>query len=111
QAPTAKRYRMWIEGFGPPAYAWVPLYIAGDPDHTEDAAVIEHARVWGTWDPTDRPPGEYAGFVRWISRRAFARHPELGGVRVRMEEIEIGQGGYEPTGKFFWIIDRRPGMP
>ena len=110
QAPTAKRYRMWIEGFGTPAYAWLPLYLAGDPDHAEDAAVIEHARVWGTWDPTDRPTGEYGSFVKWIGNRLFERHPELAAVRVRMEEIQIGQGAYEPTGKFFWTVERRRGV-
>lgn len=107
QAPTAKRYRMWIEGFGKPAYAWVPLYLAGDPDHTEDAAFLEHARVWGAWDPTDVPPPEYGFFANWHCLRLLARHPELAAVRIRMEEIQIGAGGYEPTGKFSWYVERR----
>ena len=101
QAPIAERYRMWIEG-ETPAHAWQLLYRAGDPAHVEEAAVIEHARVWGTWNPTDVPPLEYRAFCGWITRRLAAAHPELIAVRVRHEKIVIGHGEVEATGVFAW---------
>lgn len=106
QAPIAERYRMWIEG-ETPAHAWQVLYRAGDASHAEDAALIEHARVWGTWNPTDVPPPEYRAFCRWITQRLAAAHPELAAVRVRQEKIVIGQGGVEATAEFSWPYVRR----
>src|SRR5258708_4358086 len=44
QSPAATRYRMWIEGYTAD-HTWSLVYRAGDPDHAEDAAAIEHARV------------------------------------------------------------------
>ncbi len=110
QAPVARRYRMWFEGLGPDQ-VWHALYVAGDPAHREDAAVIEHARVWGTWDPTDEPALEYRAFGRWITERALAAHPELLAARLRMEAIDIGHGGYTPTGLFTWPYVRIRGAP
>ncbi|MEO8841742.1 MAG: hypothetical protein ABI591_05990 [Kofleriaceae bacterium] len=109
QAPVAQRYRMWIEGHA--ADTWQVLYRAGDAEHAEDAALIEHARVWGTWDPTNEPALEYQQFGRWIAGRMLVAHPELTMVRLRMERIEIGHGEYTPTGEFFWPIQRRRGAP
>ncbi len=91
QAPIAERFRMWIEGQDA-QHAWRLLYRAGDPEHREAADLIEHARVWGAWNPTDAPPQEYGAFCAWISMRLLAAHPELIAVRVRQERIAIGQG-------------------
>lgn len=109
QAPVAQRYRMWIEGGR--SGAWQLVYRAGDDQHAEDAALIEHARVWGTWDPTDVPALEYPQFVAWIAARVLKTHPEYDVVRVRMERIEIGHGEYTPTGEFVWPIQRARGAP
>ena len=109
QSPVARRYRMWIEGWH--AGTWQLVYRAGDPDNTEDAALIEHARVWGTWDPTDEPALEYRQFAGWITARVLTAHPDFDVVRVRMERIEIGHGEYTPSGEFFWPYHRRRGMP
>ena len=111
QAPVAHRYRMWIEGQAADR-TWHVLYLAGDPDHAEDAAVLEHARVWGVWTPTDTPTLEYTAFAAWETARVLAMHPELAAARVKMEAIEIGQGAYTPTGKFEWPYLRRrmPGV-
>jgi hypothetical protein len=107
QAPTAERFRMWIEGQSADR-AWHVLYRAGDADHAEDAAVIEHARVWGVWDPTDAPPAEYQAFARWILARVFARGDYVA-ARVRMEHVAIGQGEVTPTGEFEWtFVQVRP---
>lgn len=110
QAPGTDRFRMSIEGAGPD-HRWRMLYRAGDPDHAEDAASIEHARVWGTWNPTDRPPGEYSAFCGWITGRMLGAHPELAAVRVQMEKITIGQGGFAGTGTFVWPYVRTAGAP
>jgi len=104
QAPVADRFRMWIEGRAADG-GWRLLYRAGDPEHAEDAAAIEHARVWGTWDPTDAPPGEYGAFAGWIARRALAAHPELARVRVRMEKVALGVGEIAPAGEWVWPIE------
>jgi hypothetical protein len=100
QSPSPARFRMWIEG--QTREAWQLVYRAGDADHAEDAALIEHARVWGTWDPTDAPPAEYAAFSAWITARVLERHPDFVAVRVRMEAIAIEQGTYTPSGTFQW---------
>ena len=99
QAPVARRYRMWIEARSDD-YHWKPLYIAGDPDHREDADVIEHARVWGTWDPTDVPALEYGEFAKWELRRVLVRHPEFTTARIRQERIDLGIGEYTPRNEF-----------
>jgi len=103
QAPISERYRMWIEGRRGRSKTWELVYRAGDPDHAEDAALIEHARVWGEWDPTDTPALEYPQFAAWIKARVLAAHPEFVEVRVRMEKIEIGQGEVTPTGTFEFL--------
>jgi hypothetical protein len=103
QAPVSNRFRMWIEGATRDGH-WRVLYRAGDPEHAEDGDAIEHARVWGTWDPTDVPPAEYGAFAGWISRRALAAHPDLAAVRVRMERVTLGIGEVEPTGELVWPI-------
>lgn len=107
QAPIASRYRMWIEGLRD--RSWTILYRAGDAEHTEDKALIEHARVWGTWNPTDEIALEYAQFTAWITAHMLADHPELAAVRVRLERIEIGHGEYTPTGTFEWLYQRSQG--
>jgi hypothetical protein len=98
QAPIADRYRMWIEGRTKDT--WQLVYRAGDPDHTEDASLIEHARVWGEWDPTDAPALEYREFAAWITSRVLEAHPEFSAARVRMERITIGHGSYTATNQF-----------
>ena len=110
QSPSPDRFRMWIEGQRADR-TWQLVYRAGDPDHAEDAAVIEHARVWGTWDPTDRPPAEYTAFGAWITTRVLDRHHEFAAARLRMEPIAIGQGAYTPSGTFQWAHTRLRGQP
>jgi hypothetical protein len=110
QSPSPTRYRMWIEVQGRDG-GWQLAYRAGDADHAEDAAVIEHARVWGTWDPTDRPPLEYGTFCAWITARALVAHPDAVAARVRMERIAIGKGEFTPTGAFQWPYVRARGGP
>ena len=108
QAPQAKRWRMWIDGQLADR-SWRILYRAADSEHAEDAALIEHARVWGSWNPTDSPPGEYSAFCGWITARMLAAHPELLLARVRMEPIAIGKGGFDSSGTFVWTYTRRRG--
>ena len=98
QAPGGERYRMSIVGAG--TSGEVLLYRAADPDHTEDADVIEHSRMWGVWDPTDRPPSQFRSFARWIAERMLDRHPELDAVGIHFEKITIVRGGWESSGQF-----------
>ncbi len=107
QAPIAERYRMTIDGLNDKR-EWQVLYRAGDRAHRDDAALIEHARVWGTWDPTsDAPALEYRAFCTFITLRMIAMHPDLLAVRVRQEKIVIGQGEVTPTGEFLWPCSKR----
>jgi hypothetical protein len=105
QNPAPDRFRMAIEGQAEDR-SWHMLYRAGDPDHTEDAALIEHARVWGTWDPTDKPTLEYSAFAGWITGRMLERHAELVAARVTMEPIAIVPGGYRSSGPVRWTYVR-----
>ncbi len=108
QAPDVKRFRMWIEGQTDDG-SWRLLYRAGDPDHAEDANVLEIGRVWGAWDPTEFPPEQYRSFCTWMALRAIAHHPELVAVRVRQERIELVPGGINPTGEFAFEVMRSRG--
>jgi len=110
QAPGAMRYRIWIEGETVEGQ-WQLLYRAKDPDHTEDSDVIEAARVWGVYDPTDGPQPEYAGFCHWITSRALERHPELVAVRVRLETGSVSRAGFSPSGKFLYGYVHPRGTP
>jgi hypothetical protein len=105
QAPGAQRYRLSIEGRAPDG-TWSLLYRAGDPDHAEDAAVIESARVSGTWNPAEHPSMQYGAWCTWIALRMFDRHPEATAVRVRQEKIELVPGGYTPTGTYAFEVTR-----
>lgn len=109
QAPIAKRFRMWIET-ADSSGTFVLRFRAGDDAYTTDADVIEHARIWGAWDPTDHPPYEYKTWVSWLALRYFAREPGVVIVRVRMERIEIGHGEVTPTGAFAFTETRHRGM-
>lgn len=99
QHPGGLHFRMWLEGQDRSG-TWRLLYRAGDPEHAEDAAVIDSGRVWGVYTPTDegKPPLQYFAFCRWITGRALVRHPELVTARVRLEQIDIEDGVAKPTG-------------
>ncbi len=105
QAPGGQRYRLTIEG-RLADQSWAILYRAGDPDHADDAGVIESARVWGTWDPTPTPSEQYNAWVTWLALREFDRHPEILALRVRQEKIEIIPGGFTSSGQYAFEIAR-----
>lgn len=105
QAPGDQRYRLTIEGRMPDR-SWAILYRAGDRDHTDDAAVIESARVSGVWDPTPTPSDQYNKWVTWLALREFDRHPEILALRVRQEKIDLVPGGFTPTGEYAFEISR-----
>ena len=108
QAPGTKRYRMTIEG-ETADQTWHVVYRAGDPEHAEDAEVIERARVVGAWDPTAAPPGQYALFAGWETARVLARHPEFAAARVRMENVELDHGEVIGSGDYvFPFVRTRP---
>ena len=106
QSPGRDRYRMSIEGQGADG-AWRILYRAADPQHDEDAAWIEHARVTEAWNPTDRVPIQYPEFASWITARMLANHADLVAARVRFEKIVIHPGGFDSTGQFVNTYVRR----
>jgi hypothetical protein len=99
QAADRERFRMWIEGQRLD-HRWELLYRAGDPEHDDDAELLEYRRVRGAWDPTDTAPGQYPAFASWITGRVLDRHPDFVAARVQMERIEIDAGGVVPTGQF-----------
>jgi len=110
QAPGANCYRLWIEG-ADDGGQWRVLYRGADPDHDEDADVLESARVWGAWEPTDVLPLQYRGVCNWILGRALERHPELKVARLRLEKVELVPGGFEPSGQFVFTVARVRGRP
>ena len=110
QHPATNRFRMEIEGQTADG-AWHLLYRAGDPEHAEDAAILDSARVWGAYDPTDKPPRQYTAFCHWVTDRVLARHAELVAVRVRQQQITIVPGGIAGGGKFVFGYIRSRGAP
>jgi hypothetical protein len=110
QAPGTDRWRMWIEGRAPSG-RWMIVYRAGDPEHSEDEALIENGHVRGVWDITGKPPVELSAFADWITARVLARHPEYTGARMRMEKIALTPDGMSPLGQFAYIHIRDRGGP
>ncbi len=109
-APAMNSYRLWIEGADERG-AWRVLYRGADPEHDEDADVLESARVWGAWEPTDALPAQYKEVSNWILGRVLARHPELRVARMRLEKIELVAGGFESSGSFVFTVARVRGRP
>jgi len=99
QSPSVDRFRLWIEGQDANG-RWRILFRASDPDHVEDAGVIDSPRVRGAWDPTSKPPGQYPLFARWMTARVLERHPDYVAARVRLEKVRLTKDGFEPTGEF-----------
>lgn len=99
QRPTVERFRLWIEGQDAQG-RWQILFRASDPDHTDDAAFVDIARVRGAYDPTEKPPGQYPLFARYITQRVLDRHPELVAARMRLEKVHLTTDGAVPSGQF-----------
>jgi hypothetical protein len=110
QAPGAAPWRMWIEGRAPTGQ-WVIVYRAGDPDHAEDADVLDYGRIRGVWDISGDVPGQFGAFADWVTARVLDRHPEFSGVRVRMEKVRFSSEGVEALGQFAYIHIRERGGP
>ena len=86
--------------------------------HTDDplglGATLAFRRIRGLYNPGAKgvPREQFEGFVTWLSRELFSRHPELDVVRVRMQRIRLGTRS-EPN----QLVDvaheserRRPGL-
>jgi hypothetical protein len=112
QAPAADKFRLWIEGQDA-AGAWQLLFRAGDPEHTEDGELIDYSRPRGTWDPTSKPPGQYALFASWMTNRVLEQHPDFIAARVQLEQVELSAAGVRPTGRFVYshIRQRSAALP
>jgi hypothetical protein len=106
QAPGSQRYRMSIEGHRADG-TWQILYRAADPEHDEDAAMIESGRVWGSWDPLDRPAPQYTEFCAWITARFLAAHPEIDAARVRQELVYFEPGRVIGENRYVYEYMRR----
>lgn len=109
QAPGKAPWRMWIEGRR--SGQWVIVYRAGDPEHAEDADVLEYGRIRGVWNLTSNVPVQFGSFADWVTARVLDRHPELTGVRVRMEKVRLTSDGVVPLGEFADIHVRDRGGP
>lgn len=110
QAPGAKPWRMWIEGRARSGQ-WVIVYRAGDPDHVEDAAILDFGRIRGVWDVTGDVPPQFGAFADWITARVLDHHSEFTGVRLRMEKVRFSSDGVEMLGEFAYIHVRDRGAP
>lgn len=110
QAPGSHPWRMWIEGRAMSGQ-WVILYRAGDPEHVEDAAILDYGRIRGVWELTGEVPQQFSAFADWITWRILQRHPELMGVRLRMEKVKLSKDGVEGLGEFAYVHVRDRGGP
>jgi hypothetical protein len=109
-------YRILIEARDASTGRFRTIYRPHDPEHQEEARVLEYRRVRGAWNPRARGPQRgYEAFVAFVARRIFQRHPELSRVRVGVEHVEIlprGRG-FRGTGRlsFSAIRDRHEVLP
>jgi hypothetical protein len=108
QAPSDHRFRLWIEGQDV-AGTWRPVFRASDSVYDEDRELIDYTRPRGAWDPTSKPPGQYALFANWMTNRVLARHPEFVAARVQLEKVELSPSGVRYTGVFVYpYLRQRP---
>jgi len=105
QVGSRERFRLTVEG--DVRGAWTVLYRAGDPEHRAYAELLEHRRVQGVWNPTDRVAGRYTEFASWLTARVLADRPELDGVRIWQERIFVDQGEVTGSGER-WFVYTRP---
>ena len=99
QAPSTTRYRLTVEGRDATG-TWHALFIAGDPDHQDDAVTLDYTRPRGIYDPAPDIPGQYARFADWLTARVLARHPDFNAARVSLERVRISDNGVTPLGDF-----------
>ena len=105
---SRKRYRLYLEGQAATGGDWQLLHRAGDPEHAEYEDLLAYRRVRGTYSPSGpNTRGQYRPFATWMTLRALDDHPEFAVARTRMEKVEIGEGGYTPTGEFTLEIQER----
>ena len=64
--------------------------------HTDDpigiGAMLAFRRMRGLYNPGSKgtPRPQFEGFVSWLARDVFEKHPDLDVVRVRMQRIRLG---------------------
>ena len=71
-----------------------------DPEHAAFADVFEHRRVYGAWNPTDKPTPTYPQFVRWATTWVLDQRPDLTAVRTGYERVLLRDGALQATGMF-----------
>ena len=108
QVGPRDRFRLEVEGRA--AGEWTLLYRAGDRAHAAYADLLEHRRVQGAWNPTDRPPPGYARFVAWFTALVLAERPELDAVRIRQAPITVDQGRITAAGPQVFSYTRARGL-
>jgi hypothetical protein len=97
---SRRRFRLYLEG-KPETGDWQLLHRAGDGDHAAYEDLLAYRRVRGAYNPYgQRTRGQYRPFARWMLLRVLGDHPDFVMARLRMERIEIGEGGFTPTGQF-----------
>jgi hypothetical protein len=96
---SRKRFRLYVEGKTATG-DWQLLHRAGDPDHAAYADLLAYRRVRGTYAASPTARRQYRGFAIWMALRVLDDHPELAVARTRLEGVQIGEGGYTPTGEF-----------
>ncbi len=101
QAPSVDRYRLWVEGQDRSG-RWQLLFRAADPEHDEDAELIDYTRPRGAWSPAQRPPAQYALFAPWMTQRVLDRHPDFIAARVQLEHVQLSTSGVRPTSRFVY---------
>jgi hypothetical protein len=102
QQPGGTHDRLWIDGETPDG-TWHLVFRAGDPEHAEDAELLDSARVWGAYTPAGGTPPQYGPFCAWISDRVLADHRDFVRARVRLERIELERGELQPSGQFEYV--------
>jgi hypothetical protein len=111
QVGARERFRLTVEGWARADGAWVVLYRAGDPAHRELAELLEHRRVQGAWNPTDRAAPGYTRLASWLTARVLAERPELDAVRISHERILADQGEIASLGERWFTYTRLRSAP
>ena len=107
QAAARDRYRLEVRGRTGTRVD--VMFRAGDAAHAAYDELLLDERIRGAWNPTDRPPLQYAAFAQWFLGRVLADHPALDAAELTFERIVITGGAIEGTGSYVWPIARSRG--
>jgi hypothetical protein len=96
------------------AGAWRTVYRTNQTDLLGMAEVLDYRRLRGVYNPTRAGAhAQYPAFVDWLMQRVWSEHPELGALRVGMEQLHVGsvEASAQHLGLAYVVERERPRQP